>query len=151
MVYQFKAGSRIKADPQMAAEVLEKLDADNNLNAKALVFISRPKDAPLHNEFEWDDSIAAEAYREHQARHIINSLEIVREEKEPVRAYFNIQRTEANYQHITSILKKVDAREQLFRTALSELIAFKKKYATLTEFSKVFDAIDEIGKEETNG
>lgn len=147
MVYQFKKGSHIKADPTIAAEMLEKLDAENNLTAKALVDVNRPEDAPLHNEFEWDDNVAAEAYREQQARHIINCLEIVHEEREPVRAYFSIERKEATYQHITAILKESDKRAQLFQTALAELIAFKKKYAALTEFAKVFDAIEEIEDE----
>lgn len=144
MVYQFKKGSRIKTDPQIAGEVLEGLESDNNLTARALVDVSRPEDAPLHNEFEWDDSIAAEAYRENQARHIINCLEIVTEERAPVRAYFSIERTSSEYQHITAILKSIDSREQLFKTALAELIAFQNKYAALLEFAKVFEAIDEV-------
>lgn len=144
MVYQFKKGSRIKVDPQVAGAMLEELETENNLTAKALVDVNRPEDAPLHDEFEWDDSVAAEAYRENQARHIINSLEVVIEEAPPVRAFFNIQRTTSEYQHITAILKTPDAREELFKQALSELLAFKRKYSELTDFSKVFDAIDEV-------
>lgn len=144
MVYKFKSGSHIKADPQLAGEMLERLEAENNLTAKALVDANRAEDAPLHNEFEWNDSVAAEAYRETQARHIINCIEIVREEKEPVRAFFSISRAEPEYRHIYAIMKEEDKRHALLNLALSELLAFKKKYAQLEELAAVFAAIDEV-------
>ena len=144
MVYKFKSGSHIKADPQLAGAMLERLEAENNLTAKALVDANRAEDAPLHNEFEWNDSIAAEAYRETQARHIINCIEIVREEKEPVRAFFSISRAEPEYRHIDAIMKEEDKRQALLKLALSELLAFKKKYAQLEELAAVFAAIDEV-------
>lgn len=143
MVYKFKSGSYIKADPQIAGAMLERLEAENNLTAKALVDANRDESAPLHNEFEWDDSIAAEAYRETQARHIINCIEIVREEAEPVRAFFNITRGEPVYHHINAILQEKDSRDALLKAALAELICFKKKYKNLVELAKVFSAIDE--------
>lgn len=101
-------------------------------------------DAPLHNEFEWNDSVAAEAYRETQARHIINCIEIVREEKEPVRAFFSISRAEPEYRHIDAIMKEEDKRQALLNMALAELLSFKKKYAQLEELAAVFTAIDEV-------
>lgn len=146
MVYKFKSGSHIKADPQIAGELLERLEAENNLTAKALVDANRDEDAPLHNEFEWNDSVAAEAYRETQARHIINCIEIVKEETEPVRAFFNITRGEPVYRHIDAILREKDTREALLKTALAELIAFKRKYKNLVELAKVIAAIDEAEK-----
>lgn len=143
MVYKFKAGSMIKVDAQLAGAELERLEADGNLTAKALVDASRPEDAPLHKEFEWNDSIAAEAYREQQARHIINSIEVVREETAPIRAFFNINRAEPQYHHIDAIMRKADTRSALIRTAFAELHAFKRKYEQLEELAAVFAAIDE--------
>lgn len=144
MVYKFKRGSYINADPQAAGEMLERLEAENNLTAKALVDANRDESAPLHNEFEWDDNIAAEAYRETQARHIINCLEIVREEAEPVRAFFNIRREEREYHRIETILREKDSREALLKTALAELAAFQRKYKDLVELAAVLSAIDEV-------
>ena len=150
MVYKFKSGSYIKADPQLAGAVLERLEAENNLTAKALVDESRPEDAPLHNEFEWNDSAAAEKYREQQARHIIHSIEIVREESEPVRAFFNIERKDPQYRHIEAIMRKADDRQALIRNALNEFMAVKRKYEQLSELAAIFDAIDQA-KEANNG
>lgn len=142
MVYKFRTGSRITADPQLAGAQLERLEAENNLTAKALVDMNRPEDAPLHKEFEWDDTKAAEAFREQQARHIINSIEIVREEKEPIRAFFNIERTEPQYKHVDAIMRQEDTRNALLKTALREFMSVKRKYEQLKELAGIFEAID---------
>lgn len=149
MVYKFRQGARIKTDAQIAGAELERLEADGNLTAKALVDASRPADAPLHKEFEWDDSKAAESYREMQARHIINSIEIVREEATPVRAFFNLERTEAQYHHVDLIMRKEETRKKLLMNALAELKAFERKYSQLKELAAVFEAIDNFGEAST--
>lgn len=146
MVYAFKTGSFIKADAQAAGEMCEKLAADGRLTAKNLVDENRPEEAPLHNEFEWDNDLAADKWRDQQARHIIGSLIVKAEQREPVRAFFNITRNEPNYNHIETILESTDNTEKLLKTALNELIAFKKKYEMLEQLSKVFDAIEEVQK-----
>ena len=144
MVYAFKAGSYIKADAQAAGEMCEKLAAEGRLTAKDLVDENRPEDAPLHNEFEWDNNEAADKWREYQARHIIACLIVKAERKEPVRAFFNVTRSEPQYTHIETILESTDETEKLLKTALGELISFKKKYSTLEQLTKVFAAIDEV-------
>lgn len=144
MVYKFKSGSHINANPQAAGEMCEELAAKQNLTAKALVDANRPADAPLHGAFEWNNTKAAESWREHQARHIINCLEIVTQEREPVRAYFSISVKEPGYEHIDVILRNTDTRQKLLQTALAELSAFKKKYAQLEELCRVIEAIEEV-------
>lgn len=144
MVYQFKKGSQIKANAQIAGEMCERLSEQGNLTAKALLDANRPEDAPLHNEFEWRDGVAAEKYREAQARHIINCLIVEAEDNEPVRAFFNIVRTEAEYHHVEAIFKSLDDTEKLLQTALNELKAFQSKYKRLQQLAPVFDAMEQI-------
>lgn len=150
MVYKWKNFSYIKADAQVAGEMCEKLEADGNLTAQSLLDANRPADAPLHNEFEWDDGIAAEEYRKSQARHIINCLCVIKEtdggKKEPQRVFFNIRREEHEYKHIDTIIRSQDDTAMLLQTALKELEAFERKYSQLKELSRVFDAIHSIGK-----
>lgn len=146
MVYQWKPASQIKCDAQKAGEVCEKLEKTVGLTAKNLLDASRPEDAPLHGEFEWDDTKAAEAYRETQASYIIRMLCIAPEEerKEPVRAYFVTEKQSYTNTHV--ILKDADKRSALLDIALKELSAFKRKYAILTELADVFTAIDGVIK-----
>jgi hypothetical protein len=63
MVYKWKDAARLKTDAQTAGEICEKLEKNGGLTAKRLADESRPEDAPLHKEFEWNDATAAEAYR----------------------------------------------------------------------------------------
>ena len=77
MVYDWKAGSRIKADPQRSGEMFELLaKTEDGLTAETLLEANRPKGTPLHDDYEWDDDVAAESWRLHQSRHFLNSLTV---------------------------------------------------------------------------
>lgn len=146
MVYAFKAGSHLRGDAQATGEMCERLAAEGRLTAEQFVEENRPEEAPMHDAFEWDNEKAADHWRVHQARHIIASIEIRTEKKEPVRAYFSIERSDPTYRHIECILQSRDETERLLRTALAELTAFQKKYYMLKELAEVFNAISEVQK-----
>lgn len=144
MVYQWKTGARIRTDAQTAGEMCMKLADEGRLTARELLDVNRPEDAPLHGEFEWDDGIAAESWRVHQARNIINSLLVVPEKSEPVRGFFKIEQGERNYHSVTAILSRKDMAQRLFDNALRELMAFQRKYQSLEQFNEVWQAIANI-------
>ncbi len=148
MAYQWKTGSRLKADPESAAKVMNALAAENNLCAQALVDVSRPVDAPLHNEFEWRDDIAACEWRKHQARNIIHSLTIIEDdappETEPVRMYFQIEEKSSNYTPLPMILQSADSAFALRDQALRELKAYQKRYAAIIDKIKSAAIFEEL-------
>ena len=144
MVFKWKQGAHQKVSAQVAGEMCAALEKEGRLTAQTLVEVNRPEDAPLHKAFEWDDTEAAERWREHQARNIIHSITVVREEQEPVRAFFNIVTTAPQYESIETIVQTEDKYAALMKMALRELIAFKKKYEQLKELAPVFDAIEEV-------
>lgn len=145
MIYQWKSGSHHKVSANIAGAICEELEKKKSLNAKALVDVSRPEDAALHPEFEWDDVEAAERWREQQARGIIGHLTVVRSETdEPVRKFFNLAITESNYTSIDVILQSADSTTLLLEKAKLELMAFQKKYSQLSELARVFEAINEL-------
>lgn len=45
--------------------------ARGELTPQLVVDEARPKDAPLHDRFEWDNKVAGEAYRRVQAQQLI--------------------------------------------------------------------------------
>lgn len=145
MVYQWKKASCIHADAQTAGELFERLEQTGCLTARRLVDESRPEDAPLHSEFEWDDAVAAEAYREEQASHIIRSLVIQPEEQptEVVRAFFRTTENKT-YESLSVILNDTRKTDALLEMALKELRAFQAKYSTLSRLAPVFDAIKDL-------
>ena len=145
--YKWKPGSRIRGDAQKVGEVCERLERKGNLTPKALVDASRRKNAPLHDMFEWDDAIAAEAYRETQAGYIIRSIEVtVVGNTEPVRAFVNVSMEggERSYIGVQAALSVEETRDEILEAALAELRAFERKYSTLVELAEVFAAIKKV-------
>lgn len=140
MVYQWKPGARIRADAQEAGEILNRLEREGRLSAKGLLDESRPEDAPLHKEFEWNDGVAAENWREHQARHIIGSILVIPEKSEPVRGFFKIERSDNRYESIQTILESSDKTNLLLEEAFKEFARMEMKYKTLDRLQRVWDA-----------
>ena len=133
-IYKWKTGARIKANPALAAEVLDQLANEDRLNAENVVEVSRPEGSVLHDDFEWRDDIAAMEYRKHQARNIMNSLVIVEEEApeaQPIRFCFQIEENSSNYTPISVIMQKADCIDALKRKALAELASYRMKYTTI--------------------
>lgn len=146
MVFEWKPGSRFKVDANTAGAVCEQLEAAGNLTAKSLLDVSRPESAPLHSEFEWNDTVAAERYREDQARNIIRHLVVRLDERPdtPVRGFFRIEQREPRYTNVNAILTQCDLRAELLRQALEEMAAFQRKYGTLAELAGIFEATAEV-------
>lgn len=146
-ILTLKKSARIKTNSEAVISVCEELAAQDNLNAKSLVDVSRPDEAPLHKEFEWNDSIAGEKYREHQARRLIRYVVIETPEvpkATPVRAYVNItaEKTGA-YRPVDVVLSRPDSRAMLMRQARGDMEAFRAKYMSLMdELQEVFAAIN---------
>lgn len=145
MVYKWRDASRIKADAEKAGEYMRQLEEEGRLNAQTIVDESRPQNSLLHNEFEWNDKTAANQYRLQQARHIMNCIVVMDEQTETsVRAFFNIQEETAEYKSIFKIMSSDDMMNELEKQALSELIAFQKKYEGIKKFKELFKEISKL-------
>lgn len=84
--YRFKMPKMHKVSADVAGKICQELsDSADGLTPKRLVDVSRSKNAPLHDEFEWDDSVAGEKYREQQAQTLIQHLVIVQTDNEAER------------------------------------------------------------------
>lgn len=146
MIYEWKT-NWFKTDANVAGKVFDELDKSVGLTAKTVVNASRAKDAPLHNEFEWDDAVAGEKYREQQARVMINNLVVRVEDKPeavPTRAYVMVSNDSVQYENITVVLSDEDKTKKLLDNAMKELTWFEKKYAELEALAGVFQEIEKL-------
>ena len=148
MVYQWKSISGIKADPNLAAAQFKALEDTVGLTPKTLLEANRDAGAVLHDEFEWNDDVAAEKYRVHQAGQIIRMLCVVPEVEEsgavPIRAYFPTSENKS-YERIDIIVKNKDKYAELLASAYSELKAFQQKYKMLEELAPIFSTMLDLG------
>ena len=139
-----------KTDANIAGAVCKGLEESVGLTAKTLLDASRPEGAPLHDEFEWRDEVAAEKFREQQARVMISNLVIVTvsgETVEPTRAFFTLtesKKANNNYHNVIDVMQSKEGRSVLLGIAMRELKSFRAKYNGLEEFAKVIAAIDEL-------
>lgn len=149
MIYKWKESGGLKADAQIVGDELERIRVHNNgrLEPKSVVEESRPKSAPLHSLFEWNDKRAADSWRREQASYIIRHIEVVLDDtgqRPPIRAFVSVQREEdRSYTSIQHALSEDELRAQVVAQAWSELEAFRKKYAELVEFARLFALIEQ--------
>lgn len=142
--YEWHSAARIKADANAAGKQFEELAETKGLTAETLLEANRPEGAPLHSEFEWDDTTAAEEYRKSQARYLIRSLMIIREGEntQPVRAVFCV--SDGGYEPTEKILRAPEKKDLLLKQVARELQQIRNKYAELVQLAEVINAIDEF-------
>ena len=76
--YAYKQGARYSVDAQVVGSELERIQKSHGITTtKAVVDEARPDDAPLHPVFEWRNDVAAESYRQWQARKLIKSVTVI--------------------------------------------------------------------------
>lgn len=145
MVYSWKFEMPVRA--QVAGEFIEKLEEKHGkVTPRLILDASKKESSPLHRCFEWDDTQAAEKYRETQAAALLRNLTvtvepITDEAPKTVRAFVRATEEKHSYISIISAMNNEHLRESLLQSALDELREFQRKYADLQELSEVFAAI----------
>lgn len=72
------AQERIGIPAQTAGEELDRIRRrDGHIAPRVVVDEARPEDAPLHPAFEWRDEVAAENWREHEARQLVRQVRVI--------------------------------------------------------------------------
>lgn len=143
-----------------------------DVTAERVLDSARPKNSPLHDEFTWDDSAAAEAYRLEEARRLIrlhltiSTLRAVGGSK-PIQAIPNVRGRvptvaatpigkslrgllpviggKGEYKPRAQVM--ADAKERAFQvvTAQRELKAWRARWADLSpELDLIFSALDPL-------
>ena len=150
----FRNGYRNVVDIDVAYRELEKIrQRSGKITPAEVVERAKSKRNPLHREiYRENDSAAAHQWRLSRARHLIASIEVVREEAPHVEARaYEIQKEPLPeqphrnvYTRTEDILKDPLTRHELLARAMAELAAFRRRYHALSELAQVFHAIDSI-------
>jgi hypothetical protein len=115
---------------------------------KDVVDRARDPDSPLHDQFTWDDSEAAEQWRIEEARKLIRVfVTVLPSSNVPIRTYVSLTPDRAagvGYRIIDEVLSHEVLRAQMLEDALSDLRTFELKYARLAELKPVMSAIEKV-------
>lgn len=125
------------------------------LNPAHVVEAARDPSHVLHSEFSWDDEEAADRYRIAQAGALIRRVKftVIRQSTETkevrmvtTRAFQSrksARGSSGGYESVAEIMSDEDKRAELLAQVLSELNAYRKRYAELAALSDVWAAIDD--------
>lgn len=147
--YKWKSGYHSKVNAEVAGKVFEELESTVGLTPQNLVDASKSEDAPMHNAFEWNDTVAGNEWRKQQARLHINHLEIViksAENKPTTRAYVKYSIDAEEYEHIETVLADPVKSNSFFEMGMKMLNDFKRRYAEVKEFARIIEEIERLEK-----
>jgi len=150
--YRFVEGWSLPIDPQVAGETLATLaKGKGHLQPQMVVDASRPKRAPLHNYFEWDNKKAGELHRLDQASKLIRSVRVVAQEASETvlrRPFIHIpaqiKGTPSSYYPTATVMSSVDLRGRAIADALSYLHQAKSRLKEYRELEKEHSVIERV-------
>ncbi len=152
--YAWRPGSRVSLDPAKAGREMEDVRRQNGgaLTAEALLERARSSNSAVHDHFTWDDTEAAEKYRLGEAGDLIRSITIDIstsnvEPARPIRAFVSVEREGVrSYTSTVHALSDADLRKQVIARAWADLEAWRQRHADLTEFGRIFAAMDSTAR-----
>ena len=153
--YEYREGWHPSVDANTVGGVMEEIESRNGtITSELFLEASRDESSPTHEVFEWDDGVAAERYRLHQASRTICAIRVIVKEHEeagkqvrPPRAFVNIvddDSRKAQYMNVSDALANEETRYAVLGRAMRELKSFQDKYSALSELAEVFAAIDNV-------
>jgi hypothetical protein len=151
----YKAGRCVaNLDANTVGDELTRIyDKHGALEPATVVKESKPKTAPLHGAFEWDDQVAAEQHRLSQARQVINVVTVVPEESPsnlPVQAFINVtvinedDENERRYTPVREVLATPALHQQHLAHMKYRLKNMRTEISKFVELTHVGEAIDSL-------
>ncbi|MGW5518473.1 hypothetical protein [Nocardia africana] len=117
------------------------------LRPEDVVDAARDESHPLHHRFEWDDSVAGEAYRRIQASDLIRSVKVTYKEtpegeQRQVRGWSALPAPDnaTGYRPTEEVLQDPFASKLLLRQCERDLKALQRKYGHLKEFAELVES-----------
>ena len=151
--YEYAVKGLHKVPAQQMGEFFEQLEhSASGLNPESVLDASREEGTLLHDEFEWDNDVAAEKYRLNQAQEMMTCLRIVIAETDDTeertvyreRGFVSIPGGKSAYVSIRSAMTNDVWREHLMEQARRDMETFCAKYQRLGELAPVIQAMKDI-------
>ena len=110
---------------------------------------SREAGAPLHDRFEWDDSVAAEGFRREQAAELIRTQKVTylkSGETRSVRSFHSVSRADGQtYVPVPEVIADEFTYQLVVNQMRREWNEFRKRYEHLAEFRAITQGLDQTG------
>ena len=149
MYYKWKRQPFAGADADVIGEHIETLGKNGIVTPADLVKDAKRKGSPIHDCFEWDDTVAAKAHRISQAAHLLRSIEVMVERSDEtsfsVRAFCHVStEKQQGYTTVENARNNPEMWDCVKMQAITEIKNWQQKYKNITEFETIFEAIESI-------
>lgn len=125
-------------------------DQYGKLTPPLIVDVATDEKHPLHNRFEWDNAVAGDSWRQHQAHELIRSVHVVYDkskdgEERSVRAFHAIRTTKGFvYEPIEKVVSDPILTQVVRAEMEREWRALKRRFDQFDEFWRmVTDDLEE--------
>jgi len=154
--YGILSGRSVKGDADSIGARLEKIAKRNKgkLDPHDVVDDAKNKRSPLHPNFEWDDTKAAEQHRLFQARYLIGSIvEVNVHTQKETRSFVNVTTVTdddgnllraRSYAPIETAMTDPSLRQRVLGTVKRQLTTVLRQHADLEELASVYEAVEAI-------
>lgn len=125
-----------------------------------LDWVKKNPESRSYGQFEWDDTVASRKWRVHQARNIINSIEIkVTDERGKtvmVPAFIHVIKEDAGeearplYTSYENVLNDEESSSQVVARACRDFLSWRRRYLLLRgklPLADIYDATDSLAEE----
>ena len=153
--YQWRPGSRFRVPARVAGPEIRRIEKvvlseGRELTPRDVVDAARSEDSPIHRLFEWDDTVAADRWRLHQARQVLRCIEIrqvdPRDKAETMAPIYVHATQPGTDQPIYAETRRLLTDDELQEAALDEaarlLEGVRTRFARLKQLSTLFREID---------
>jgi len=150
--FEKRPGKRLRGDPEAVTKELLKIRSKHGkLTTQIVLDEARNRRSLLHNEFEWDDTIAAEKYRRYQAASLITAIsirEVNKPDSAPVRMFVGYYTDDGDheYQPREIVIQSQDLCDRALAAALKELEDLRAKFEEIEELASVWKELDKVKK-----
>tara|TARA_R110002051_G_C8636417_1_gene485551 strand:+ start:391 stop:933 length:543 start_codon:yes stop_codon:yes gene_type:complete len=140
--------------------LMQKNEGDELTPHEYLDWVKANPNSKSYSQFEWEDTIAATKWRVHQARNIINSIEIkvIDDRGEAVRVPAFIHVMKANedessrqlYTSYENVLNDEESSSQVVARACRDFLSWRRRYLLLRgklPLADIYDATDVLAQE----
>jgi len=129
---------------------------DGQVSNRQLVTAAEDVSSPMHDRFEWDNEVGGDLHRLAQASQILRqwrgTIMRVSEDRQTI-TITTARRVQSpqsergkglsSYSTVEKIMADPVRRHDLIRTVLSEMAAYRKRYADIVALAEVWRAIDD--------
>ena len=140
--------------------LMQKNDGEELTPDAYLDWVKENPGSRSYGQFDWDDTVAARKWRVHQARNIINSIEIKvideRGDAVKVPAFINIVKSDEEegtrqlYTSYENVLNDEESSSQVVARACRDFLSWRRRYLLLRgklPLADIYDATDALAEE----